>query len=477
MAVIQIQMTQGAWKGKRYEFNDRSICVIGRALDCNILLPDDEQHSTISRYHCLLDINPPEICIRDFGSLNGTFVNNKKIGQRNAQEDIYKAQGLIYPEYNLHHGDQIQLGDTILEVAISSQNTKEDSEGQQTEHTSKLEHQINMGESSEYIAEGSLYKEGSQSNPLDKVNKLLKQADSADQNKQQKPLSIKGYIIRKELGRGNMGAVYLASHHQSRSNVALKVMLPKVESNPRAHKQFMRETRNTQLLKHKNIVRVYDVGCHEGTYFFTTDYCEGGSVAQLIKNKGGRLPLSLALKIYLQILDGLAYAHQVKVPSIVLADGKTTSGTGLVHRDIKPGNILLSHQEGIWRARIADFGLAKAFDTAGLSGRTATGVSAGTPYYMPRQQIINFKLAKPEVDIWAATATFYKMLTGRHPRNYSRRTDPWLTTLKMPPVSIMDRDAPIPSALGELIDKVLNDKPQLAFKSVIALKSDLLKVI
>ena len=96
---------------------------------------------------------------------------------------------------------------------------------------------------------------------------------------------------------------------------------------------------------------------------------------------------------------------------------------------------------------------------------------------MPRQQIINFKLAKPEVDIWAATATFYKMLTGRHPRNYSRRTDPWLTTLKMPPVSIMDRDAPIPSALGELIDKVLNDKPQLAFKSVIALKSDLLKVI
>ena len=461
MSEIQITITRGGKAGNQYTFNDRTVCVIGRALDCNILLPDDDQHSTISRYHCLLDINPPEICIRDFGSLNGTFVNQNKIGQRDASEDIFKAQGLIYPEYNLQNGDKIQLGDTELEITVVS----EGAEKAPVEHTSRLEHKINMAEAS-------------QSNPLDKINKMLQQEDNTEQNELEQELqAIKGYIIRKELGRGNMGAVYLASHQESRENVALKVMLPRVEASSRAHKQFMRETRNTRLLKHKNIVQVYDIGCHEGTWFFTTDYCEGGSVARLLKSKGGRLPLSLALKIYLQILDGLAYAHQVKVPAIVLADGTTTSGIGLVHRDIKPGNILLTRQEGIWRAKIADFGLAKAFDTAGLSGRTATGVSAGTPYYMPRQQIINFKLARPEVDIWAATATFYKMLTGCHPRNYNKRTDPWLTTLKMPPVSILERDVAVPQALGELIDRVLNDKPKLAYQSVRDLKTDLLKVL
>ena len=461
MSEIQITITRGGKAGKQYTFNDRTVCVIGRALDCNILLPDDDQHSTISRYHCLLDINPPEICIRDFGSLNGTFVNQNKIGQRDASEDIFRAQGLIYPEYNLHNGDKIQLGDTELEITVVSEGTEKDS----VEHTSRLEHKINMAEAS-------------QSDPLDKVNKMLQQEDNTDQNELEQELqAIKGYVIRKELGRGNMGAVYLASHQETRENVALKVMLPRVEASSRAHKQFMRETRNTRLLKHKNIVQVYDIGCHEGTWFFTTDYCEGGSVARLLKSKGGRLPLSLALKIYLQILDGLAYAHQVKVPAIVLADGTTTSGVGLVHRDIKPGNILLTRQEGIWRAKIADFGLAKAFDTAGLSGRTATGVSAGTPYYMPRQQIINFKLARPEVDIWAATATFYKILTGCHPRNYNKRTDPWLTTLKMPPVSILERDVAVPQDLGELIDRVLNDKPKLAYQSVRDLKTDLLKVL
>ena len=461
MSEIQITITRGANVGKRYIFNDRTVCVIGRAPDCNILLPDDDQHSTISRYHCLLDINPPEICIRDFGSLNGTFVNHNKIGQRDAGEDIFRAQGLIYPEYNLQNGDKIQLGDTELEITVVSETADEDP----AEHTSRLEHKINMAEAS-------------QSDPLDKVNKLLQQENNTSHNELEQELqAIKGYIIRKELGRGNMGAVYLACHQETRKNVALKVLLPRVVASSKAHKQFMRETRNTRLLKHKNIVQVYDIGCHEGTWFFTTDYCEGGSVARLLKSRGGRLPLSLALKIYLQILDGLAYAHQVKVPAIVLADGTTTSGTGLVHRDIKPGNILLTRQEGIWRAKIADFGLAKAFDTAGLSGRTATGVSAGTPYYMPRQQIINYKLARPEVDIWAATATFYKMLTGCHPRNYNKRTDPWLTTLKMPPVSIMERDVAVPQALGELIDRVLNDKPRLVYQSVRDLKTDLLKVL
>ncbi len=294
-------------------------------------------------------------------------------------------------------------------------------------------------------------------------------------------LSLKGYDIIKKLGTGSMGAVYLAQKNnikaQKQSKIALKVMLPKVESDPRSHRQFIREAKNTRLLNHKNIVRVYDVGFHEETFFFTTDYCEAGSVAQLIAHRGGKLPLFLALKILMQVLEGLEFAHTVKIPLIILADGKKTSATGLVHRDLKPGNILLTKSDGVLQVKIADFGLAKAFDVAGLSGRTATGISAGTPFYMPRQQVINFKFAKPEVDVWAAAATFYKMVTGKYPRKYSKASDPWLTTLKSPVTPIRDYDASIPRALAAIIDQALVDKPEIYFKSASELKNELSKVI
>ncbi|MCW8929758.1 MAG: serine/threonine protein kinase, partial [Gammaproteobacteria bacterium] len=225
------------------------------------------------------------------------------------------------------------------------------------------------------------------------------------------------------------------------------------------------------------IVKVHDIGCHDATFFFTTDYCEAGSVSQLITREGGKLPLYLALKILMQVLDGLDFAHTVKIPTIVLADGKKTSAVGLVHRDLKPGNIMLTKMDGVLQAKIADFGLAKAFDVAGLSGRTATGISAGTPFYMPRQQVINFKFAKPEVDVWAAAATFYKMVTGQYPRKYTKASDPWLTTLKTPVTPIRTYETSIPEALAEVIDRALVDQPEIYYKSASDFKHDLSKVV
>lgn len=455
-------MVSGNLLHQEYAFDDRSTCVIGRALDCNILLPDDQAHSTISRYHCLLDINPPEICIRDFGSLNGTYVNGNKIGQRAAELDIAKAHQMIYPEFDLNDGDQIKIGETVFQVL------KEDGP------------QNNMGKSAPANKQqGNLKDE----DPLDRIKLALNKADQGNEEL----ISIKGYKIEKELGRGSMGAVYLASREGPdnlddnpeilSTKVALKVLLPRVENKPKAQQQFIRETKNTRLLNHKNIVSVHDIGYSDNTYFYTTEYCEAGSVAELIKKKGGKLPLFMALKILLQVLEGLHYAHTVKVPSVVLANGKTTSSVGLVHRDLKPGNLLLTEVDGLMRVKIADFGLAKAFDTAGLSGRTATGVSAGTPFFMPRQQVINFKLAKPEVDVWASAASFYKMVTGKFPRNYTRETDPWLTTLKTMPVPIREREPSIPKSLANVIDTALRDQPEIVYKNAEDFKEEILKVI
>src|ERR1700731_4906786 len=100
----------------------------------------------------------------------------------------------------------------------------------------------------------------------------------------------------------------------------------------------------------------------------TLDYCEGGSVADLMKQRGGVLPLDEAVEITLQALEGLHYAHNA-----------LGSGRGLVHRDIKPANLLLSGSGSGRAAKVGDYGLSKAFDDAGLSGGTRTGDKAGTP--------------------------------------------------------------------------------------------------
>lgn len=120
----------------------------------------------------------------------------------------------------------------------------------------------------------------------------------------------------------------------------------------------------------------------------------------------------------------MTYAHNAEIPAVKLADGSYGKGRGLVHHDLKPGNIFLTNVAGKRIAKIGDYGLSKAFDQAGLSGQTMSGDCMGTPCFTPRQQILNFKYARPEVDVWAAAASLYYMLTGEFPRNFANNQNP-----------------------------------------------------
>lgn len=115
---ITLTITAGSLKGHEFIFDSRTTCIIGRSPDCNPKLPDDEAHRMISRYHCLLDINPPDIRVCDFGSRNGTFVNGTKIGQREPDQTPEEGAKLTFPEYDLKTSDEIQLGDTVFRVSI-----------------------------------------------------------------------------------------------------------------------------------------------------------------------------------------------------------------------------------------------------------------------------------------------------------------------------------------------------------------------
>ncbi|MBF0456706.1 MAG: protein kinase [Nitrospirae bacterium] len=500
-AKVVLKVTDGSLKGTEYIFTERTTCIIGRGVDCNPRLPDDKDHSTISRHHCLLDINPPGMRVRDFGSLNGTFVNGKKIGQRDrnlAHKEALKAK---FPEYDLKDGDTIRLGSTVFQVVVSAapvcsicskeingpeaenlppkdgqyicatckvNKTPEAPSSIKKDAGTEIKHCTNCGkEFSAKLDDSEILCVSCLENPL----QLIKQDESGD------TVIINGYKIISELGKGGMGAVYLAEQTATGRKVALKVMLSSAAVNDRAREMFLREVENTKHLKHRNVVGLIDYGNSQGTFFFTLEYCEGGSVDRIMVRQGGKLPVAEATDIILQALDGLIYAHNIKIPNVKLTNGSTITINGLVHRDIKPSNIFYTETSQGRVAKIADFGLGKAFDAAGLSGYTRTGSAAGTPVFMARQQVINFKYSKPEADVWAMAATYYFLLTGRFPRDFPKGKDPWYIVLQTSCIPIQKRNPAIPEKLAGVIDMALIDRPEITFKTAEAFKCALEDVL
>jgi eukaryotic-like serine/threonine-protein kinase len=422
-AKIVLTITQGQLSGTQYVYEDREVCTIGRHKDCNVRLPSDAAHAQVSRYHCLLDINPPSIRVRDLGSGNGTYVNGQRIGSQQKSANQV-ADGL---ERDLVDGDLLQIGYTAFEVKIED-----------------------TGSASSVLSR-------SQFVPPDNrqaANDLLSLAAGDHPSL----AGIRGYTIVKLLGAGKCGAVYLAQSDRTEEMVALKVMLPQIAVNDRAVKMFIREMSNTQSLRHPNVVRTIDYGEAKNIFYFTMECCHEGNVADFIVSQGGKIPLKIAISITLQVLAGLEYTHNTVLPAIRLADGSIGEGQGLVHRDLKPANIFLQRSGDKTLAKIGDYGLAKAFELAGMSGQTMTGQGGvmGTPSYMSRQQLLNTKYVQPAVDVWATAACLYNMLTGVPPRKFGKR-DPLQVILQDGAVPILERDPSIPKPLAEVIDRALRE--------------------
>jgi len=474
-------------------------CIVGRHTECQLRVPDDDAHRVIGRTHCLLDINPPDVRVRDFGSLNGTMVNGKNIGQRREGQTREQAIQEKFPEHDLKDGDEIGLVHTVFRVGLYTPayctdcsaeipeekraaaargpgvyrcdpcQRKAEAAGKKglPEKKAPLCGICGRDLSGEVDAAraGSLICTTCQRNPRALLELLLDRAMKGDQSLS----TIKDYEVLRELGRGGMGVVYLARHRSSGNQVALKLMLPSVAAVPGAMQKFLREVECTKALQHRNVVTMHDFGTANGAFFFTIEFCPGGSVDQLMARRGGTLPIKEACEIIFQALDGLEYAHHVDV-RVKRRDGTYSNEKGLVHRDFSPQNILLMGSPGLNAAKVSDYGLAKSFDTAGLSGHSVTNGTAGKPHFMPRQQVVNFKYSKPEVDVWAAAATLYNMLTGAYPRDFPNTKDVWQTVLSTDAVKIRQRTASIPAKLAGVIDAALVDQPEIQFKSAIEFK-------
>jgi formylglycine-generating enzyme required for sulfatase activity/tRNA A-37 threonylcarbamoyl transferase component Bud32 len=208
------------------------------------------------------------------------------------------------------------------------------------------------------------------------------------------------YEVLRELGRGGMGVVYLARNKGLDRREVLKVVNQKLLDQPGAAERFRREMRSAAKLNHKNIVTAYAAPQVGELLLFAMEYVEGEDLAKLVKAKG---PLAVVNACYYaqQVALGLQHAHD----------------RGLVHRDIKPGNLILARDGKKQVVKILDFGLAKATREHQATGHdlTGTGMLLGTPQYMAPEQTLDAARADIRADIYSLGCTLYFLLTGRPP--------------------------------------------------------------
>jgi serine/threonine-protein kinase len=271
--------------------------------------------------------------------------------------------------------------------------------------------------------------------------------------------TVPGYRLLREIGRGSMGIVYLAGRDTDGKFVALKTITPAVAAGGPALQRFLREADILRQLDHPHIVRFLDMNGDDGQLWFAMDFVSGTDAGRLLSSEGP-LAIPRAVGLISQLLEALEYAH----------------GRGFVHRDIKPGNLLVTRRAGRETAVLADFGLARVYQASQLSGLTMTDATGGTPMFMPPEQITNYRETKPPADQYAAAMTLYNLLTGQYAFDSPPHLKLWIAMiLEDDPVPIRTRRPEVPQELAEVIHRAMQKEAKDRFPDVRALRLALKK--
>jgi serine/threonine protein kinase len=254
------------------------------------------------------------------------------------------------------------------------------------------------------------------------------------------------FRILAELGRGGMGAVYRAHDTRLDREVALKVLLPNLSADPKAKARFLREARAQAKVEHDHIIPIHDVGETEGVAYLVMPLLKGQSLGAALK-QNRHPPLAEAVRIVQEMAEGLAAAHDA----------------GLIHRDIKPGNVWLEGAKR--RVKILDFGLARtAADAHPVTAAqpvpedgtqiTPAGAIVGTPAYMSPEQARG-QAVDARSDLFALGVVLYKMATGRKPFTGSSSMDVLAAVVAHDPPAARELNAEVPPALSDLIRRLM----------------------
>ncbi len=261
------------------------------------------------------------------------------------------------------------------------------------------------------------------------------------------------YEIENEIGRGGMSVVYRARDLRLNRPVAVKVLPPELAYDPAIRTRFTREAQTSAQLSHAHIVPIYDVGEQNGIAYFVMALITAGNLAALL-GREPRQPIDEVRRFLAEIADALAYAHL----------------RGVIHRDIKPDNVLLEEDSG--RALVTDFGIARAI--AAGTRLTVTGNAIGTPTYMSPEQAMGEREIDGRSDIYSLGVIGYQMLTGRVPFAAGNSMALLLKHVSERPRPISELRPETPKALHEAIDRALMKAPEDRWPNASALRDALL---
>lgn len=260
------------------------------------------------------------------------------------------------------------------------------------------------------------------------------------------------YLIQAEIGRGGMGAVYRAYDTSLDRNVAIKVLAPHLVWEKEFVERFLREAKAAARLKHPGIVTIHDVGQESDWYYFVMEYLQGHTLTEIIHQQGP-LPSDKAISYLKQMADALDYAHQ----------------NGLVHRDIKPGNIVISQM----RATLTDFGIARAGRDTRL---TATGTIVGTPEYMSPEQTQGLE-TDARSDQYSLAVVAYELLSGQVPFQAESAVALLYKVVHETPPPISQVRPDLPKGVEAVLDRALAKQPDERFETVKAFVETLEKAL
>ena len=401
----RIHVVAGAATGRVIDLEGTQAIVVGRAADVPLSVPTD---AALSRQHAALELDPSGLRVRDLKSKHGVFVNSQRV-----------------EACSLTHGDQVQVGETILRIEIV--------------HAAFAETLQAAGANLVTVRCACGLASSEPARPGEEAAVFV--CDGCQDRFATAPVLPAGYELVRVLGRGAMGSVFLVRDATGELR-AIKQILPRAAMSIEMRRLFVREATVQAGLQHPHIVRVF--GMLEptpGNFNLVMEFIDGASAEELIRDGRTATP-ALATAIGLQVLDGLAYAHARQI----------------VHRDIKEANLmLLRAPDGGTLVKVADFGLAKNFHESGASGITRDGALGGTLPYMSNEQLLDFKYVKPPADIYALGATLYRLLSGEYPRDY-RDGENWIrVSLEQPIVPLAARrlGRAVPSSLCAVIERAL----------------------
>ena len=257
------------------------------------------------------------------------------------------------------------------------------------------------------------------------------------------------YDVETEIGRGGMSIVFRALDRRLRRHVAIKVLPPEFAFDTAVRERFRREAQTAAQLNHPNIVPIYSVDERDGIAFFAMTLCEGDSLAARLA-RVARPPVEEVRRVMCEVADALAYAH----------------ARGVVHRDIKPDNILLDRDSG--RVMVTDFGIARAAEAG--SRLTVTGIAVGTPAYMSPEQALGEHEIDGRSDIYSLGVVGYQMLAGVTPFVANNTPSMLMKHVSELPMPLVGRRRDVPPDLALAIERALVKRPDDRWQTALELR-------